>query len=290
MSRHLPFLLLLVLAPHATAQSADDKKATLAYLQSHQTKDGPFRANLKAPAPGLRATSSCLRAIKYFGGTVDNLDGCKKFVLACHDTKSGGFADTPGGTPDVVVTAVGLMALVELKIPTDKFEGPAIAFMTGQAKQFEQIRMTAAGLEAIGKASDKNDGWLKDLAAKQNPDGTYGTGPGLVRETGSVVACILRLGGKVKDRDAILQALDNGQGRDGGFAAADKKASELETSYRVLRTYHMLKAKPKRADDLKAFLAKCRNTDGGYAVSPGGESSLSGTYFAGIIYHWLDSK
>jgi prenyltransferase beta subunit len=281
---------LLVSSFAVLAQTADEKKTTISYLQSLQTKEGGFRATPKAEAPTLRATSSCLRAIKYFGGTPQNIDACKKFVLSCHDVKSGGFADTPGGKPDVIVTAVGLMALVELKIPTDKYEKDAIAFMTGNARQFEQVRMTAAGLEAIGKRSDQNEAWLGRLRRLQNADGTFGKGKGLVRETGGAVACVLRLGGKVKDPDAILKALDAGQRTDGGFGREEETGSDLETSYRVMRTYHMLKAKPKRADDLVAFVGKCRNTDGGYGVMPGTPSSVGGTYFAGIILHWLKSK
>jgi hypothetical protein len=48
----------------------------------------------------------------------------------------------------------------------------------------------------------------------------------------------------------------------------------------------MLKAKPETAGVL-AFIDKCRNSDGGYGVAPGQPSSVSGTYFAGIIRHWL---
>ena len=30
--------------------------------------------------------------------------------------------------------------------------------------------------------------------------------------------------------------------------------------------------------------------DGGYGVTPGAPSSVSGTYFAAILHHWLDKK
>lgn len=281
---------LFLLLPCLTfAQTADEKKATVAYLRSFQTKEGAFLPTAKAEAPSLRATSSGLRTLKYFGAEAGNLDGCKRFILACHDEKSGGFADVPGGKPDVAITAVGLMALIELKIPTDKYEKAAIAYMADNAKQFEQVRMAAAGLEAIGKKSDKNKEWLADLAAKRNADGTFGKGKGLVRDTGSVVACVLRLGGEASDKAGVLKALDAGQGDDGGFGR-DGAVSDLETSYRVMRTYHMLKAKPKRATALRAFVTICRNADGGYAVTPGAPSSLGGTYFAGIILHWLGEK
>ncbi len=49
----------------------------------------------------------------------------------------------------------------------------------------------------------------------------------------------------------------------------------------------MLKEKPKAPGKLQEFIAKCRNEDGGYGVTPGSPSNLSATYYAGIIQHWL---
>ncbi len=277
--------ILLLLPCVALAQTADEKQATVAYLRSFEAKAGGFLPSAKASTPSLRATSSALRALKYFGGSAANVEGAKRFILACYDSKTGGFADTPGGKPDVLVTAVGLMALVELKIPTEKYEKAAISFLMENAKEFEQIRMTAAGLEAIGKTCEKNKAWIAELIKQKNANGTYGEGKNVARATGGVVACILRLGGKA---DAgVIPALDTTQLDDGGFGIEE---SDLETSYRVMRTYHMLKAKPKRADDLRKFIAKCRNADGGYGLKPGQASNLGATYFAGIILHWLDAK
>jgi hypothetical protein len=278
-------LVLVVIVP-ARAQTPDEKKATLAYLQKLQNKDGAFRPTLTAAPSSLRATSSALRATRYFGGTVASKDDCAAFVKKCFDKKSGGFADSPGGKPDVVVTAIGLMALVELKVPLADYEGPAITYMVKHAKAFEQVRMTAAGLEAIGKRSWLNEAWLKDLAKKQNADGTFGKGNSLARETGGAVAAVLRLGGKIANPKAVIAALDERERDDGGFGKARSK-SELETTYRVMRTYHMLKAKPKRAADCRAFVARCRNADGGYGVAPGAPSSVSATYFASIVLYWL---
>ena len=94
----------------------------------------------------------------------------------------------------------------------------------------------------------------------------------------------------MKDATVITGALDKGQNADGGFDRADAKGSDLETSYRVVRAYHMLKRKPERADDLRRFIGKCRNKDGGYGVTPGADSTAGGTYFASILLHWLDKE
>jgi hypothetical protein len=280
----------VIVVPVVSAQSADEKKATVALLHKLQTKEGGFRGDAKAAGPSLRGTSACLRAIKYFGGSVAHKEPCKQFVVSCLDEKTGGFANEPGGKPDPIVTAVGLMALVELKVPTEKYEDRAIAYMAEQARSLEQVRMAAAGLETIGKRSQKNKAWLARLARLQNSDGTFGKGKALARDTGGLVACVLRLGGKVKDAAAIRKALDDQQRDDGGFGPAEARGSDLETSYRVMRTYHMLKGKPKAALALRTFVGKCRNADGGYGVAPGLPSTAGGTYFAGILLHWLDSK
>jgi prenyltransferase beta subunit len=286
----LAVFLVLALVPLVGSQSADEKKATIAFVQKLQTSSGGYVTDAKASLPTLRGTSASLRAIKYFGGTPADTKATTKFVLSCLDEKTGGFADRPGGKPDVVLTAVGLMALVELKVPTEKYEKKAIAFLADNAKSFEDVRMAAAGLEAIGKTSDKNREWLNRLARLRNTDGTFGKDKELARNTGSFVACTLRLGGKVADGSAIVKKLDAEQRKDGGFGKADTDDSDLETTYRVLRTYHMLKGKPAREKDLRAFVARCRNKDGGYGVVPGVPSTAGGTYFASIILHWLDSK
>jgi prenyltransferase beta subunit len=290
MIKLLPLTLLCVLPATLLGQSPDEKKATIAYLQSLQSTGGGFRADARATQPSLRATSGSLRALRYFGGEAKDVATCKKFVLSCHDTKTGGFADQPGGKPDVILTAIGLMALVELKVPTGPYEKGAIAFMADNARQFEEVRMAAAGLESIGKKSEKNEQWLARLARMRNADGTFGKGKALARDTGGAVAAQLRLGAKVKDPAAIVKALDANQRSDGGFGRADSAGSDLETSYRVTRTYHMLKSRPARSDELRAFIGKCRNPDGGYGVTPGAPSSTGGTYFASIILHWLASK
>ena len=63
--------------------------------------------------------------------------------------------------------------------------------------------------------------------------------------------------------------------------------SDLETTYRVMRAFMMLKDRPSDVNGLRRFIARCRNTDGGYGVAPGQPSTVGGSYFAAIIRHWL---
>src|SRR5262249_40101336 len=148
----------------ALAQTDAEKAATVKYLKKLQVDRGGFKPAIGGDA-SLRATSAALRALKLFGGTQEKAKENKLFVAICK-TKSGGYADTPGGKAAPVVTAVGLMAAVE----TGTLTNPAasIAYLADNVKEFEDIRMAAAGLEAIKMASKKNDDWLKQLEKMQN--------------------------------------------------------------------------------------------------------------------------
>ncbi len=264
--------------------------ATILYLRHRQTNEGGFVASKGETKAALGPTSAAVRALKYFGGEVADRDACVKFVASCFDKETGGFRPRPDeGKPDVFTTAVGLMAVVELKMPLKDYEGPALAFLGKNANSFEEVRIAAAGLEAIGKLPPQKDDWLNLLAAMRNEDGTYGKGGEQARATGGGVACQMRLGTQVKDPKAILALLKSSQKPDGGFRKEGARLSDLETSYRITRTFVMLGERP-AAGKLKDFIEKCRNDDGGYSVAPGGPSSVSGTYYAAILTHWLDKK
>jgi hypothetical protein len=279
--------LLLVLSP-ANAQPKDPK-ATVTYLQKLQQKDGGFVPAAGQAKSSLRATSSAVRALKYFGGDVPDRSACADFVKSCFDKTSGGFADTSGGKPDVATTAIGLMAVVELKLPRDDYEAAALKYLGDNAKTFDEVRIAVAALEAVGKKVPQTDAWVELVNKMRNADGTFGKDDGLARETGSAVVALLRLGSKLENAETILKALKAGQRKDGGFGKAGADKSDLESSYRVTRAFHMLRAKPD-AERLRAFVDSCRNDDGGYGVAPGQPSTVSGSYYAGIINHWLAEK
>lgn len=230
---------------------------------------------------------AAVRALGYFGADTPRAGAVGDYLLSCVDAKTGGFADTPGGKPDPIVTSVALMGMAALKLDAPKVRDRAVAWMVANARDFEPIRMAAAGLEAASAKGERNAEWIAALRKEQNKDGTFGVGAALAGDTGGKVACLLRLGATLNDdqKDAVIKALDKAQNRDGGFGA-DK--SDLGITYRVLRTYHMLGRKPARTDDLVAFLAKHRNKDGGYGVAPGQPSSASGCYMVGIITKWLE--
>jgi prenyltransferase beta subunit len=290
----LALILALFLAAPLVAQTAGEQQATIQFVAGLQQSDGGFvgapvdpRAEAK-PKSSLRATSAAVRAIKYMGGMVPNADKAAAFVLSCYDGKTGGFADRPQGTPDVTLTAIGMMAAAELY--PDRFDpAPSTRFLANNARSFEERRLAVAGMEAGKAFAPVIKDWFTEVANNRNPDGTYGKGDAQARETGGVVAMFLRAGERLPDdqRMAVVAVLQAGQRPDGGFGKPGEKGSDGETTYRVMRAFHLLKEKPKDVAKLKEFVAKCRNADGGYGVAPGQPSTVSGTYYAAVIGKWL---
>jgi prenyltransferase beta subunit len=282
-----------IVVPILSAQTPEQKKATIKYLQELQCPDGGFHPQSvdsrldQIPRGSLRATSSALRALKYFGGALKDKTAAEKFVTGCYDAEAGAFADSPNGKPDVFTTAVGLMAIAELKTGNEEMREKGVKYLAENAKEFEDVRIAAAGMESAGKLAPQVEQWRKNLLSKANADGSFGKDLERARATGGTIVTILRLGDKVENPAKVVELLNAGQNKDGAFGKDDTGASDLETSYRVMRCYHMLKAKPAKADSLRDYVAKCRNDDGGYGVQPGKPSNVGGTYFAGIILHWL---
>jgi prenyltransferase beta subunit len=277
------------------AQTPEEKKASIAFLRKLQAEDGGFlpapAGTAKTPASSsLRATSSALRALKYFGGSPRDAAACTRFVESCFDKTTGGFKDSPGAKPDVFTTAVGIMAVVELKLPAERYSDAVIKYLGTNSQDFEEIRIAAAGLESIQKRAPRADAWLAQITKLRNPDGTFGKGKGQARATGGSLVTVLRLGGKLDQEKTMLNTLKAGQRSDGGFGKEDAEGSDLETSYRVMRAFVMLKQQPNDVAALRGFIAKCRHADGGYGVTPGQPSTVSGTYFASIVLHWLGDK
>jgi hypothetical protein len=291
----LAVLLLLLGLATVRAQAPAEKQATIAYLQKLQQPDGGFlaaapKAGAAAPGSTLQATVAAVRALHYCGGEPRDRDACVRYVENAFDSATGGFCNTqPDGKPTVPITAVGLMGVAALKLPADRYADLALKFMDERAHEFEDVRMEAAGLEAVGKSSPRAKALRETIAGQDESDGTRGAGGHKARETASAVVTVLRLGGKVKLKENVLKALKAGQRKDGGFGKGDADGSDLETTYRVLRCFHMLDELPD-ADACRAFVARCRNGDGGYGVTPGQPSTVSGTYFAMSVLHWLGEK
>ena len=293
MKRFAMILLGCLLAGTSVQAGEPGVKQTIAYVQKLQAASGGFRSHEPKPdavkiLPTLRATSAAVRALKYLGGDVPNQAACVKFVESCWNAEAGAFSDEPKGKPDVFATAVGLMAVTELNLPTEKYAKAALKYLSDNAESFEDIRIAAAGLERLKAKSPQNDRWQGEVKKLQSLDGIFGKELGQARATGGGVVTMLRLGAKYDDSAPILKVLKAGQRQNGGWGKADSEtASDLDTTYRVMRCFMMLKARPDNVEGLRSFVAKCRNEDGGYGIAPGQLSSVGGTYFAAIITHWL---
>ncbi|MCS6866275.1 MAG: prenyltransferase/squalene oxidase repeat-containing protein [Gemmataceae bacterium] len=291
------FLVLLVWPSAAQAQlTPEQKKATIQWITNLQDPQGGFYLapqdpNIDAiPQPGLRATSGAVRALKYLGADIPNKDKHAAFVLKCYDATTGGFAE-PGGAPDVTLTSVGIMAAVELGIPREKI-AKAMDYLKDNAKTFEEIRIAAAAVEAWGVKDCPFDlkPWLVDGPKLASHGSFLDPRDGGARQIGSVTALLLRLGSTIRpdDQKRIVQALRDGQRSDGGWGQKDAKASDVETTYRVMRALMLLKSPPADVQKLRAFIDMHRNADGGYTTQPGEKSTMSGVYYCVVVSKWLD--
>jgi hypothetical protein len=290
--RLLALSLLFVWTTAAPAQTPEEKKQTIGYLNRLQTKSGGFRPSESVAEPSLRATTTALRAYRYFDGEVPHKEKVAEYVRGCFDKASGGFNDRPGdGKTDAFVTASGLMAAAELKLPIDDYLG-ALKFFDKNIKHFDELRLAVAATETVGKEMPHNPTvkkLIRDMRASiEVVREKKGGAKALARMTGSIVVTLLRLGEKVPNEATMRKVLLDGQLRDGGYGKENADKSDLESTYRVERALMMLKIQPKQVEAMRSFAAKCRNEDGGYGVQPGMPSSAAATYFASIVLHWIN--
>jgi hypothetical protein len=296
----LTILTLFLLAQSSIAQTSKIEAAlkqhleTLKYVQSlHDAESGAFRV-VAGGKPSLRAINGAVRVYAYmkaadYGMPFPTPEKAKAFVLNCYDAKTGSFSE-PGGKPDVAITSVAIMAAIQLEMPKEKLKG-AMDYLKTNAKTFEEVRISAAAVEAWGVKECPFD--LKpwhDNADQFFRNRSNDLKNGGARDLGSYVAFKLRLGATVEELDLHVKNLQLGQREDGGWGKAAAKTSDLETTYRVMRALYLAKAKPQNLEALTKFLAKCRNADGGYGVTPGEASSLSGVYYYAVIQKWLSEK
>jgi prenyltransferase beta subunit len=279
----LALAVLAVINVRVRAQSAADFAQTAAYAAAQQNADGGFAAGPGQPST-LGATNTGLRVLDYVGGSLLDEPGCIRFVNSCK-VPGGGFAQRPGGKPDVVTTALGLMAAAELKIADKAMIDDAVAYFRANTRAFEEVRMSIAGLEAVGARSPDFSRWAEQLEAMRTPDGSFGQYPGKAFVTGGVAAAILRMGMNLEKREAVITTIKAGQRPDGAWSK-DDGPSDLSSSYRVMRALYMLKEKPD-IERLTGYIARCRHADGSYSSTPEGPGNLGATYFATIILRWL---
>ncbi|HXD86609.1 MAG TPA: prenyltransferase/squalene oxidase repeat-containing protein [Urbifossiella sp.] len=304
MNRAFALLLTAFAASLALAQTADIQKsvdqklATLRFLKTLQRPNGGFAPGPKQEQANLSDTIAAVRALHYVSGkpvaeAVPNVKDTVGFVMACYDPKTGSFADMPNGKPSsVALTSIGVMVAVDLSIPRDKYS-MAMDYLKDNVKTFEDARIAAAAIEAWGVKNCPFDlkPWIELADKHLGPTGAAGEGDAMPRETGSAAALKLRLGiprRKFVNPTKLDDVLQAGQWSDGGYGRGGAKGSDLESTYRVMRAFMLMKERPKKRAAMREFIASCRNKDGGYGVKPGEASSAGGTYFAAIVTHWLD--
>jgi len=289
--RFLSCVLCLTISTVAFAQSPDaqQKADTIAYIKKLQDpKTGAFKVTADAP-PSLRACNGAVKALHTLG--VEDIPEQEKvvaFVLSCYDPKAGAFAE-PGGKPDVTITSIGVMVAMELGIAKEKI-AKAMAYLEMYKKGFEEERISAAAIEAWGIESiDSFQLGLMTMSARLELKNAESSKDDLGRLSGSVLAMRLRLGDKIapKDLKEHVEIITANQRPDGGWGKLNEKTSDLDSTYRVMRAFWLMKQKPANFEKVKVFVEKCRNKDGGAGVKPGEPSTMSGVYYTTIISKWI---
>jgi prenyltransferase beta subunit len=280
---YLVAVIALATAVGAAPLPREQRAASIAYANGLQNPDGGFRPTAAPGKSQLGSVPSAIRIVKYFRGELKNRDGALKFVMDCYHPSSGGFSNEPGGAPDVRSTAMGVMVLGELKTPLPDGGRQILAYFDQNAKSLPERYIAAAALHGVGLKPAGASEWIAAYEATRNGSHTYGNGG---MDTARAVNTVVRLGGPVRQREAVVRDLKSLQRPDGGFAAMGG-ASDLGTTYPVMRALHLLKERPDVAG-VRRFVATCRNSDGGYGVRPGEPSTGSATYFAAIVLHWVE--
>ena len=285
--RTILLLVMLLLPLSASEVSAEDKKATIAYIESLRDQEtGAYKVTADGK-PSLRACNGAVKSLKALGEPVRDIEKIRKFVLGCYDANTGAFAE-PGGKPDVTITSIGIIVAAEVGIP-HKDIPEAMGTVLSKANTFEEVRIAAAAVEAWG-TDNLNLDQLRD-SIKTDRDISKDD----ARTNASELVTWMRLKSADKYKDwvierqaALAKTLQPGQCEDGGWRKLGEKTSDLESTYRVMRAFKMFDSKPTDIPALKKFIASHRNKDGGTAMKPGDPSSMSGVYYAVIIAMWLD--
>jgi hypothetical protein len=281
-------LLTLLLPAFAFAQTADEKKATLKFIDSLRDPDtGAWAVNPPKDGeklkPSLRAVNGAVNALKYFGGELTDKEKVQKFVLGCYDDKTGAFAE-PGDKPTVASTSVGVLAAVAVGIDKAKYK-KAMDYLKENAKTYEDYRIGAAAIEAYGvkESGLSATDWMNDAPRLTQEEVRT------PRMFASQVALRMRLGWEIDDTTKVgaKVLLRNGQESDGGWTKPDAKKSDAETTYRVMRALMLIGEQPRDVEKVKKFVASCRRKDGGYGVDADASSSMSGVYYAAKVSEWL---
>jgi len=265
----------------------DQVAQTTRYLAALATPMGGYAPQAGGKA-SLRATLGAVRGLRLLGVQPADLAACRDFVVACLTPE--GFADGPDQMPGpsaATLQAVGIMALHDLgaeKLPQIAGRLPEqFARLETLATDFETVRLAAAAFEAGKQMPAKKEAWLALVQKAQSAS------PENARLVGGSTAARLRLGAQLQraEREELAGRLMVGQKEDGGWANSPREPSDLDSCYRVMRAIRMLGAQP-NAEKLRAFVASCRNADGGYGVAKGNPSSVSATYQALIVLSWLE--
>lgn len=271
-----------------------DTTSTVQFVKSCHQADGGYCNSPATQVTSLSATSAALRILGYLKSKPEQLSKTKAYCWACFDRDNGCFRDRPDGKPSYRSTAVGVMAIVALKERFTDQDRERVLHSLYNSEQPEDIRLGAAAVEALvvdKQLSSVPPNWLEKLNAvfgkHHNADGTYGMGYEQARNSAGYLAAYLRLGYPHSSKHSVLNLVKDSQLNSGGWVN-EKGALDLEATYRVMRCLYLLQCHDvKVLDRCGKLVADLNQKDGGYSLPGQNASTISATYFALSIRHWL---
>ena len=126
-------------------------------------RTGGFAAGPGQPST-LGATDTGLRVLDYVGGSLLDEPGLHPFRQLVQGARRR-LRNGRRASPTWSRRRIGLMAAAELKIADKAMIDDAVAYFRANPKAFEEVRMSIAGLEAVGARSPDFSRWAEQLEA-----------------------------------------------------------------------------------------------------------------------------
>ena len=160
----------------------------------------------------------------------------------------------------------------------------AIEYLGKNAKSFEEVRMAIAGLEAVPLHRPTFRAGSSRSRRCANPTAHSARGRARHTRPAGAAAAILRMGLKLENRDAIIDAIKAGQRAEGGWSK-DDGPPDLGATYRVMRALYMLARSPTWIDCSRSSRGAASPTAAMRAV-PAAPATWAEPTTATIIIRW----
>lgn len=269
--------------------TAYQKQQTLAFFHTLEKEHAGFSNTsdgLILPQPTL----SVLKSYEFFGRSYEKPDELLIYIQGLFDQPTGGFKDPINQKVTVFSTAVALLALKQIAA-FDYFKAcsySAMAFMHNYARIREEHFMLIGVCDEchLKFHPEKSIDFFKN---QEDENGIFGDS---VLNNAICASALLRIGGSLKNPNAVANLLLSAQTAEGGFADLQQNGltkstvkADLWTSYCVMRFLDLMHLRPNRLS-LQSWILKLQKESGGFSGDDT-ESNANATYQCLSILEWI---